>query len=82
MTVWIVQVYFWWALGVAICGCICASLAKRRNRSKLGWFLIGIVFGPVGVLAGFVAFPLEKPCRDIVKREDVLWGHGTPRKRS
>jgi hypothetical protein len=47
-----------------------ALLAFYKNRSPLGWFLVGLLFGPFGFLVG--AFPkydrsvlIEKRLRDV-----------------
>ena len=37
------------------------ALAVSKNRSGLGWFLIGFLFGPFGLLvAAFPALPEKK----------------------
>lgn len=36
-----------------------AVLASNKNRSSFGWFLIGLLFGPFGLLVGLMS-PLEK----------------------
>ena len=38
-------------------GCITASMAAKKNRSGLGWFFVGALFGLIGVLVAHVATP-------------------------
>ncbi len=38
----------------AACGLIAAYIAGEKDRSLGGWFLIGVLFGPFGVLAAIV----------------------------
>lgn len=40
-------------------GFFSAALAAHRNRSAFGWFLIGVLFGPFGLLVALFP-PLEK----------------------
>jgi len=40
-------------------GLPCGLLAIRRNRTASGWFLIGLVLGPIGL-----ALILTRPYRD------------------
>lgn len=32
-----------------------AGVAERKGNSKLGWFAVGVIFGPIGMLAALVA---------------------------
>jgi hypothetical protein len=38
-----------------ICGLACYFIATGKNRSGLGWFCLGMLFGPFGILAAIVA---------------------------
>lgn len=37
-------------VALTICGIVAACVASAKNRSVVGWFLLGMLFGPVGVL--------------------------------
>jgi hypothetical protein len=48
-------VIFWF-----LCAIFSAALASSKNRSGFGWFLLGLLFGPFGLLVAF--FPkVEAP---------------------
>lgn len=38
----------------AICGIISAIIASNKGRSGTGWFFIGVLFGPLGIVAALV----------------------------
>lgn len=38
-----------WGLIALICGAVSAILAHGARRSTAGWFVLGALFGPVGV---------------------------------
>lgn len=42
-----------------ICAAFAAALANARGRSALGWFLLGVLFGPFALLVGL--FPVKEP---------------------
>jgi hypothetical protein len=49
------------------------AIASAKNRSGIGWFLVGLLFGPFGLLVAF--FP-KIECRQIVRsayRYTPLW---------
>lgn len=46
---------------LVICGVSAASFASDRNRSQPGWFWIGMLTGPVGLLAVLMLPDLENP---------------------
>lgn len=37
-----------------ICGVICTVIANNKGRSGLGWFLIGMLLGPFGIILALV----------------------------
>lgn len=37
-----------------ICGAICAVIAAGKGRSDLGWFVLGMLLGPFGIIAALV----------------------------
>lgn len=45
---------FVWALVGVVCGVIAMQIAIKRDRSA-EWFLVGLVFGPLGILAALLA---------------------------
>jgi hypothetical protein len=51
--------YAIWLMTGAAFGLACGLIAIRRNRSGAGWFLIGLVVGPIGL-----ALILTRPYRD------------------
>ena len=68
---------FWLMLGV-----MSATIAKSRGRSSLGWFLMGILLGPIGILVTLLP-PKEKfgvtkkcpDCAEIIKMEANVCKH-------
>lgn len=46
----------------ALCACafFCAAMARARNRSGLGWFVLGLLFGPLPMLA-LIGLPALAP---------------------
>jgi hypothetical protein len=40
-------------------GLICGAIASRKGRSSGGWFALGLLFGPLALLAIAVASPNE-----------------------
>jgi hypothetical protein len=78
-----------WALGwlVAIgCGMFCAVQAKSMNRDPLGWFLIGLAGGVLGVIALLWVGPLAPPAssRSPAPSDDelALYEFGDPESRA
>ena len=37
-----------------ICGVVSAFLANKKGRSVLGWFIIGFLLGPIGLIIVFL----------------------------
>ena len=46
-----------WLVFFLVCAAFAAALARARGRSALGWFLLGVIFGPFSLLVGF--FPVK-----------------------
>jgi len=42
-------------------GIVCAIIASSKNRSAFGWFVLGVLFGPLSIL--FIA---------IARKEDTV----------
>ena len=38
-------------------GIVSALVAKRKGRSGCGWFILGVLLGPFGLILAFVASP-------------------------
>lgn len=38
-----------------VCGIVCLTIAEKKQRSPGGFFLVGLVFGPLGILATVIA---------------------------
>jgi hypothetical protein len=59
-------------LGLAaslICGIICAAIVAPKQRSGIGWLLLGMVFGPIAIVLAVIAprlkgAPDDKPSAD------------------
>lgn len=47
-------------VAVVVCGVIAAAIASAKNRSMLGWFLLGALLGLIGVLI-VALLPSEPP---------------------
>jgi len=43
--------------------CVAAVLARGKNRSAAGWFLLGLVFGPFAWIVAALPTPAEPPQR-------------------
>ena len=48
-----------WVIFWIVCAAFAAALANARGRSALGWFLLGVLFGPFALLVGL--FPVKEP---------------------
>jgi len=44
--VWLVIWFF--------CAIMCAVIARKKNRTALGWFFLGLILGPIGLLIAAV----------------------------
>ena len=47
-----------------------AALARARGRSSIGWGLLGLLFGPFGLLVGL--FPVNQSALDARERGEEL----------
>jgi hypothetical protein len=61
----LVVVVFWVFFGV-----VSASIASARGRSGFGWFLLGILFGPFGLVVAFL--PTAEATRQEQARQQGL----------
>ncbi len=74
-----------------VCGLIAAIVATNKGRSGCGWFLVGVLLGPLGFILALVVSrnepEIEKRsiqsgdlkkcpfCAELVKREAVVCKH-------
>jgi len=58
-------VVFW-----AFFGVVSATIASSRGRSGLGWFLLGVLFGPFGLVVALL--PSAEDTRQAQARQDGL----------
>ena len=58
-----------WMIFWLLCAIFSAILASHKNRSTLGWFLLGLFFGPFGLLVG--VFPSVAVNTRHQKRRDL-----------
>lgn len=42
--------FIFWVL----CGVICAVVANNKGRSGCGWFILGFILGPIGLILSLV----------------------------
>lgn len=50
---WLVAIVIW-----AACGFVCYGLAKEKGAAEpAGWFVGGLVFGPVAVVVAYLTKP-------------------------
>ena len=71
-------IVIWIAFGV-----LSAVVATGKGRDGCGWFLMGILLGPIGLIAAFVASPNEEKviesgerkrcpfCAELVRTEAI-----------
>lgn len=60
-------------------GLICAAIASSRGRSGCGWFILGALLGPFGLVVALLP-PIEKKgvtkkcpyCAEFVKAEAIV----------
>lgn len=43
---------------VIVCAIFASKAAQKRNRDTLGWFFLGLFFGPIALLALIAIGPL------------------------
>ncbi|MCZ4587718.1 hypothetical protein O4328_29190 [Rhodococcus opacus] len=48
-----------WIVSGSVCGVIAGTIAGRKNRDSLGFFLLGLLFPVIGVVAAILAAPGE-----------------------
>lgn len=67
---WYPMIIFWLA-----CGGFAAFIASQKNRDAVGWFFLGCLFGPVGLI-GIAAVPSipkqDSPEMESGEGEDVI----------
>jgi hypothetical protein len=51
-----------------------ATLASAKNRSGCGWFAVGLVLGPVGLLVSFLIPKAAPPTVGSERDEDAVAG--------
>lgn len=44
-----------------VCAVICMEVARSKRRNPAGWFLLGLIFGPLAILAVAVTSPPPPP---------------------
>lgn len=50
-----------------VCGFISAVIASNKGRSGGGWFLIGVLLGPLGIILALV---VSKEQESVLRRAD------------
>ena len=56
----------------SIFGFISAIIASNKGRSGCGWFIIGVLLGPLGIILALVVSKNEdKTTRNIIDRRDM-----------
>jgi len=74
-----------------VCGLIAAVIASNKGRSGCGWFLVGVLLGPLGFILALVVSGDEKKteerdiqsgakkkcpyCAELVRKEAVICKH-------
>ena len=71
-------VLFW-----ILCGIVAAVIASSKGRSGCGWFILGALFGPFGIIFAFLASKNEESmvqagemkkcpyCAELVRAEAI-----------
>ena len=68
-----------------IFGIVSAAIAHSKGRSEAGWFLIGLLFNLIGLVAAYAFPPAVKAgvtkkcpkCGEIIKAEATMWRYCT-----
>lgn len=47
-----------------VCGIISAMIASNKGRSTAGWFFVGLLFGPLGIVAALVVSADHQALKD------------------
>ncbi|MCX7139890.1 MAG: hypothetical protein NT123_02085 [Proteobacteria bacterium] len=84
---WLIELVVLWV----ICGVICAVAAANKGRSGFGWFVIGFLLGPLGIVLSLVVSKNQVAidqaaiadgdlrkcpvCAELVKSEAILCKH-------
>jgi len=73
MEIFVLIVWFFCGLGAAM-------IAQSKGRSGLGWFIAGVLFGPLALLViGFMAPAPGTPVTEFWPNETVLYSEGKVR---
>lgn len=86
-----VSVIFSWIFFWILCGVVCAMVASNKGRDITGWFLIGALLGPIGIVISLVSSKNEgeiednnirsgnykkcPDCAELIKSEAVVCKH-------
>ncbi len=49
MEFFLIWIFFW-----IFCGVVSAVVASNKGRSAIGWFFVGILLGPIGIILSLV----------------------------
>lgn len=55
-------------VALILCGLVAGTMANGQHRDGAVWFLVGLVFGPLALLALLIGGPM--PSRDHVSRRE------------
>lgn len=76
-----------WIIFWCVCGLISAAIASGKGRSGGGWFIIGLLLGPIGVILALVTSKNEDGlveqgknkkclfCAELIKSEAIVCKH-------
>ena len=65
MELFIIIIFFW-----ITCGIVAAVVADRKGRNAGGWFLIGLLLGPIGIVLALVISPND----DVAEQRAISIG--------
>lgn len=60
-----------------VCGIFAGVVASSKGRSGCGWFLAGLVFGPIGLIAAGCISKYE-PFDPVAHPEQIVWSKERP----